>query len=82
MNKTSFTNKNSLAGPRREKMDVPRYKGLSEKRNMINFNRKKEKNEPVYFRKKIEETTQNREFTFKPKINNPRKELAKSMNFY
>ena len=37
---------------------------------MVNFTRKKV--EQAFFRKKIEETTQNREFTFKPKINNPR----------
>lgn len=82
MNQTSFTNKTSLAGPKnpREKMDIPRYKGLSEKRNMVNFNRKKEsKNvDTVYFKKKIEDKNMN--LTFKPKIN-PRKDLAKSMNF-
>jgi len=48
---------------------------------MVNFNRKKEsKNvDTVYFKKKIEDKNMN--LTFKPKIN-PRKDLAKSMNFY
>jgi hypothetical protein len=83
MNKTSFTHKTSLAGPKnpREKHEAPRYKGLSEKRNMVNFKKKIDnKNvDTVYFKKRIEDKNMN--MTFKPKIN-PRKDLAKSMNFY
>ena len=83
MNKTSITHKTNLAGSKnpREKHEVQRYKGFSEKRNMVNFKKKVDnKNvDTVYFKKKIEDKNMN--MSFKPKIN-PRKDLAKSMNFY
>lgn len=74
MNKTvityTHTKKNGLAGPKnpREKYEVPRYKGLQDKRrDIVNFKRKNE--------------DANTNMTFKPKIN-PRKDVAKSMNFH
>ena len=70
MNKTTFaTHKASLVDRKnpRDKYEVPRYKGLQDKRReMVSLKRKKDKAE---------------EFTFKPKIN-PRKDVAKSLNFY